>query len=114
MAVDKAALNKELRNWYRERGICIACGQTWAEPGYVRCKACYALARAREKKNDPDGMKHKQYVKAMRDRRKAAGLCVDCGAPNDGIHVRCAKCIARRNESSQVYKIRQRMMKRDC
>lgn len=102
----KAEMNREMRDWYRERGICVACGQTWAEPGYVRCAACYKKAVARMHRRDPDGKKHAAYVKQLRDERKAKGLCVDCGAKTDGLHVRCAACHERQLESSRIYKMK--------
>ena len=36
-------------------------------------------------------------------------LCIDCGAPNDGIHTRCKRCVARRQESNRMYKLRRRI-----
>ena len=105
----KAAMNRETRRWYTEHGICNVCGQTWAEPGRTRCKACYARAIAGTKRRDPDGEKHKAFVKALRDYRREHGLCIDCGAPNDGIHTRCKRCVARRQESVRMYKLRRKI-----
>lgn len=110
MAVNtpRAIEHRERREWYKAHGICEACGQNWAEPGYVRCKECKKKADARLKRFDPDGQKHKAYVKALRDERREKGLCIDCGSPNDGIHTRCARCAERRKDSVRIYKFRQR------
>lgn len=108
---EKAAYNREMRSWYKEHGICIACGQTYAEPGRVKCKACQKDADARHKRYDPDGSKHKAYVKALRDERRANGLCIDCGSPNDGIHTRCKRCVEARRDSTRIYHFRQRNKK---
>ena len=105
----KAEANRELRAWYREQGICIGCGQTWAEPGYVRCKACYKKARAREKRSDPDGEKHKAFLKSLRDYRREHGLCIDCGAPTDGKHLRCKAHNDAQNEACRMYKLRKKI-----
>lgn len=108
MSMDKAAYNRELREWYKESGICIVCGQKYAEPGYIRCKDCKRKADARMKKFDPDGSRHKNYVKALRDERREKGLCIDCGAPNDGVHTRCKRCAEGRRDSCRIYHFRQR------
>jgi hypothetical protein len=31
-----------------------------------------------------------EYSREYRARQKARGQCIDCSAPNDGVHVRCA------------------------
>ena len=107
--IDKAAMSRELREWYKSKGICNQCGRTWAEPGKVLCKTCQKRSFASQKRRDPDGEQHKQYVKALRDERRAKGLCIDCGAPNDGIHTRCKRCVAKRQESNRIYKLRRRI-----
>lgn len=111
MAVNtsKAEYNRALRRWYAERGICYECGRTWAEPGRSRCKKCYAKDLARMKLRDQDGSKHRAYLKALRAERKAKGLCIDCGTPTDGTHVRCTWCIKKRRESNRMYELRRRV-----
>ena len=69
----------------------------------------YIKALARARKADPDGTKHRVNAKALREERKAKGLCIDCGKPADGIHIRCPSCQRKHRESNQVYEIRKRV-----
>ena len=106
----KAQWNRELRAYYREKGICNVCGSMWVEPGYTRCKNCIMKAKARQKRLDPDGEKHKAYVKRLRAERKAKGLCVECGKrPPKAGRVRCQTCIDKNLASTEIYRIRQRI-----
>ena len=109
MSAGKAESNRERRTWYKEHGICESCGCGWADPGRVLCTDCRRKADARQKRRDPDGEKHKQYVKELRDERRARGLCIDCGAPNDGVHTRCKRCVARLQERVRMYKLRRKI-----
>ena len=109
-----AIANKHWRDRNKQNGICVSCGRNYAEPGYVRCKPCYIKARRGEKKRDPDGTIHRDYVRELRQKRKDAGLCVDCGKrkPQEG-YVRCAICIKKDRERREVYKIRNRIKKQN-
>lgn len=102
---------KERYWWYVERGMCPECGATYAEPGHVYCKVCLKRQMAHHKRRDPDGNKHKEYLKAVRADRRARGVCVDCESPTDGGHVYCEACLARRRENGLMCRIRQRMKK---
>lgn len=73
---------------YRERGVCISCGQP-REPGRVRCRPCLD--------------KHAIAVQVCIDRSKANGLCIRCHhRPQASDRVYCRECIistkARRTE----------------
>ena len=105
--------SRERRAYYHAHGICYNCGEVYAEPGHVLCKTCARKNQARAKRSDPDGEKHKQYVKVMRDQRRAAGLCIDCGMPVLEGHTRCAKCVEKRRESTRVYKLRKKIRRQN-
>lgn len=100
---------KERYWWYVERGICPECGITYAEPGHVYCKTCTKRQRAYQKRRDPNGEKHKEYLKTVRTYRRTNGLCVDCAIPVEDGRVYCPKCRARRAENELMCKIRKRM-----
>jgi DNA-binding IclR family transcriptional regulator len=37
----------------------------------------------------------RERARALRERRKAAGLCITCGMPAERPHTRCAECLAK-------------------
>ena len=97
--------NERLRKRYHDRkdaGKCVRCGLTWAEPGKTCCQKCLDKGKIEKKRYDPNGEKHR----AVRDYRKANGLCIDCGRPTDG-HSRCSRCKDMRNDSTRKYNIMQ-------
>ena len=100
---------RELREFYKKGGICTQCGQNWQEPGHVLCKACALKARARLKRCDPDGVKHKEYLRELRRKRLKAGLCIDCAAPAVDGKSRCKVCLAKRQESNLKHSIKRRI-----
>ena len=94
-----------LKAMYHERkdaGMCVRCGLTWAEPGKTCCQKCLDKGKIEKKRYDPNGDKRR----ALREFRKANGLCIDCGRPSDG-HSRCRRCNDMRNDSTRKYKIMQ-------
>ena len=104
-----AKAQRERRKWYAARGICVSCGSAWAEPGHTQCEKCRADARRNCKKYDPDGGKHRAYVKALRDERRAAGLCIDCGSPAEAGQARCPACAKKHREGNRLCSMRKRM-----
>ena len=103
------AYSKERYHWYKAHGICVNCGQTWAEPGRVMCAECARKNAASQRKHDPDGTRHAAYMDALRTSRRAAGLCFECGKPLDGPHTLCSRCLAQHREYAKMYRIRQRI-----
>jgi predicted amidophosphoribosyltransferase len=101
--------SRELRRWYKEHGICTQCGAGWADYPHVRCPDCMKKDRAYGKKFDPDGSKHRVANRDRREARKAAGLCIDCGAPADGGITQCKSCAEKRRESVRMYRLRQKV-----
>lgn len=104
---------RELRAWYKSRGICIQCGSVWALPGHVRCKACFDRDKATHKRSDPDGAHNRELKQILRDKRLANRQCLNCGAAlEDGyIYKYCPRCRGKRAEANHRYQIRQRMKK---
>lgn len=84
---------KEVRAWRREHHICTTCGKNDAAIGFVQCSDCQekrAVYDAKYKADHPDYIK--ETDKALREKRRAAGLCPECGKKIDGIYVRCNSC----------------------
>lgn len=103
--------SNELKHFYAEHGICQDCGHEFAEPGHVRCKACAELFNNRKKQRDPDGSKHRQYLKDLREYRRANGLCLDCNRPVVLGRMRCAKHLESERQAMQVQRIKKRVRK---
>lgn len=75
---------------YKEKGICVQCGQWDASPGKVRCEVCLlqnseSQAKKMKKESEQEKKerqrKHREYLKKLRSDRKANGLCIMCGKP---------------------------------
>lgn len=78
-------------------------GETLHEAGGVR--SALESLRADEKPEtvsviSPEPAKPADRRKALRERRKAAGLCVDCGQPSDG-KARCERCRSRQSKGER-------------
>lgn len=103
----KSKVCKEHYNWYKDRGICTTCGQIWAEPGKVRCKACEAKIAACHEKRREERRRAKQE---QRQQRIAAGICTECGKrpATEGMRM-CPRCRAMRNDSTRKYKIQKKI-----
>ena len=106
MARDHAVACRRLYGFYKAAGICVKCGQNWSEPGHVACANCARKEAARQRRADPDGAKRRERNRRLRDARRAAGLCVQCGRPAEAGRARCARCLSRGAQSTAVYKIR--------
>lgn len=97
-------------------GNCATCGKP-REPERVKrtqCVSCAKQASAATQrwlamKQDPDGSR--AYKRAWLARRRALGVCVQCGAPiEDGREGRwcCRPCSDKANESTKRYRKRRR------
>lgn len=102
--------HKEWRDKTKEKGFCISCGATWAEPGHVYCKKCLKK-KSRDYSQSEYKDKGNQKRRELRKQRIEAGLCIDCGLPNDGITQRCPKCAEARRDSARKYAIQKRTKK---
>lgn len=101
--------HKQRRQYLYSQGICQVCGKRICEPGYVRCIVCHNTFNIRKKERDPDGTKQKQYLRELREYRRANGMCLDCGDKALLGRKRCSKCLEARRESQQVYRIKKRI-----
>lgn len=55
----------------------------------------------------------RKRMKKLREERKAAGLCIQCGSPNDTDRVRCQTCLEKKqNWDEELYL--QRKTSRSC
>lgn len=99
---------KERYKWLKAHGVCVQCGQQDAAPGRTRCLVCA------DKKNQGSIRYHYEHredllvkkrvrSKALREERKAAGLCPICGKrkPKQG-RVNCPYCTARINKKGEI------------
>ena len=88
--------------WHKASGVCVRCGQTWAEPRRVLCKACAKRQIAMRRRSDPGGAKRAEWKKATKERQLADGLCLECGKPCDSGYKRYAKCLAKIRERARI------------
>lgn len=72
---------------------CVKCGKPNDRPSFTACSVC--------------DLKHRTYMKKLRDNRKKESKCVDCGIPiYDGATItRCVTCAERNSKSSQFSKL---------
>lgn len=86
--------NKQLRQHYKEHGICVCCGRNDAVPGKTCCADCAAKnvqrTRASQQKNR-DRIAYNAYMKELRQKRKEQGLCQQCGKPTINGKVFCTE-----------------------
>lgn len=80
--------------FYKARGICPACKKKKPEPGRAICADCAEYQRKYVANLSPERAmerraKKRENSKQRYNRRKAAGLCVDCGKPVYNGGVRC-------------------------
>ena len=84
------AERREEYRYYKEHGICVNCRQEEAAKGRTRCLTCLSKiaeqSRARHSKLTEEELAEKNRIrrekgKALRDYRKANGLCDICGKP---------------------------------
>ena len=101
----KTRSSKKRYDSLKKDGKCVRCGISWAEPGQSYCRKCLNRRKALKKRYTPNNEKRK----AIRDERKAAGLCIECGKPRLDGHVYCQKCLAARLDSSRKYSIGKRL-----
>lgn len=92
------AERREEYRYYKEHGICVDCKQEDAVPGKTRCLYCSSVrAEQSQKRRDrltKEEREEKNRIKreksqALRDYRKANGLCDICGKP---VYKNYSKC----------------------
>ena len=87
--------NRERILWYKQHGICYWCGHEDAVIAglcgecYENYKRCYT--HYQEQNREIVNARNRE----IRARRKAAGLCVDCGKPAIPGRTKCRQCAER-------------------
>lgn len=80
---------KERYIFLKQSHRCVSCTKkdNRTLSGRVFCQTCSEKA-----KKYPSNIKKSEQLKKKRDERKAAGLCVNCGAERDSKFKLCEKC----------------------
>lgn len=90
---------------YKKLGICPNCRKNMAVSGKVLCKVCADKINAY-------GKSHRAVNNAAKDRmrvkRKALGLCLDCGAPVLFGHTRCEEHLYIKKVRERVKRLKER------
>ena len=96
-------MGNELRDWYAQHGICVACGQNSAEPHRKLCWECLCKSNERrykcranmtEEQKQAERKKDRERLKKRYAERKADGKCVRCGKkPAEPGKVMCTMCL---------------------
>lgn len=91
--------------YYKSRGLCPICRKAYAAAGHVSCPECIEKATLRAMKRDKAAVTAKQ--KQRYQRRKAEGMCVQCGGrPAIEGKVLCEKCLLKRKIYNASHYIR--------
>lgn len=87
---------QERRKWYIDNGICPRCGHRELQEGYKMCLECRTADNERRRERYKPVYGQSERHKALREKRKAQGLCPICGKrkPSDG-KVNCNVCLAK-------------------
>ena len=90
--------------FYKQRGICPYCKKEKPEPGKVSCQHCIDKQKHWAENMTPEARARKkartrELAKLRYERKKAAGVCVQCGKvqPTPG-RTYCAKCAEQRKK----------------
>lgn len=99
---------KERRKWYLDNGICPRCGHRELQDGYKLCLECRTAGNERRRARYTPQLGQYPRHKALREKRKAQGLCPNCGKrkPTDG-KVNCNVCLAKNKAARHKYDAKQ-------
>ena len=100
---------KRNAEYYKAQGRCPRCGgkdaKTETIGGY--CFECLEKNKELERKRSEEhNRKRSERGKRLYNARKAAGLCVKCGKPNDTQKTTCSVCRARKRENEKRARIK--------
>lgn len=105
---------RERRAWYIEHGICPRCGRNDIQRGYKSCLECRMADREKKRnmvKTDEQKQRTAAAIKALKEKRKAEGICVRCGKRKvSGRYVNCVICRKEKAEKQREYNRRQGRM----
>lgn len=100
-------------NWYKTLGICPMCRKKKPALDHVICLECMSDASEKNRKRrerltaeqrHAESQRAVEYKRQRRERRKAEGVCVECGKrpPKEG-RIRCAVCLHKHSERMKRY-----------
>ena len=106
----KLTYEQEVYAWRKAHNMCGRCGHEKAEEGSVFCSKCKVEGQERARnyyRNMPADKKREllDRKKAVRDERKAKGLCMRCGKPVYKNFVLCKEHHYKANEYRQKKKV---------
>ena len=107
---------KALREARKAAGLCVVCGGERDREGLLTCAACLAKHRRRCKEyNERRGRQHDiARAKALREARKAAGLCVVCGGERDrDDRLTCSACLEKERQRRRESRGQKRRRRED-
>ena len=102
-------MSKELREWYKSKGICVSCGQREAEPKRTQCFECLEKSAERQRirraaMTEEQKQARKEYEKKRYQCKKEQGLCTYCKKrkPIEG-KTKCLECTLHYNRKKEEY-----------
>lgn len=102
--------DKEVYEWRKTKGICVACGNEKSEQGHVLCLTC--RMDRREKKCPTAENKSEKNMKKYYE-LKSKGICVACAKREvSKNHVFCELCLAQRRYKASKIRIKQGVLPR--
>lgn len=107
-------MNKELRDWYIQHGICVVCGHEKAVPNRKRCWDCldkaaewtanYKANMTEEQKEAAKEKRNKRQKKKYAE-RKVAGKCTRCGKKMAVAgKTQCTECLLKSRRTAEKYR----------
>lgn len=92
--------------WYKERGICVVCGQEDAVKGKIKCLNCLdgaAVATMIYRSKHDTSEYNKEHCKSRYYKAKEAGLCVRCfkREPREGKSI-CQYCFSKIKDKQAI------------
>lgn len=101
-------MDKEAYQYYKERGVCPKCKSRDAAPDHVVCARCLYSIKKYQRSRDGWREAHNKIKATARAKRKAAGLCIDCGNPVSAGHTRCDECLYFKRVAEKIKCMRQK------
>lgn len=111
MAPEYYTMTDSQRFYYRHKaaGLCAHCGKSPPWHGTTMCGPCLRKKAESQTRTDPDGKKRRARRRALWNKRREAGLCVECGEPAIRGQARCEYHQMIRREKAHVKLVRERM-----
>lgn len=115
MTESKRRYYHDYYNLYKSLGICPQCRRNKSAPKHVLCLECLSdisernyqrRSKLTDEQHQAESQRATENKRKRRERRKASGLCVECGRrpPKDG-RLRCGVCLYKNRERMKRYNI---------